>query len=447
MHSAVNDVTLVRSARCRFARVGTLALVGLLLGAGVVRAETVPLVELERRALQRRATLVAARSRSNAARAEVSLARAPYRPTVGASLHGEMSPGTRLVRMTDVDGDEYLVPGSRALGDAGVLTPDFRYGAQLSMDARLYDFGRTSASVRAAIAEQGASGLDERAAERSVVLEVRNAYLDWLTAHGTRDILRRNADDARKLREADESRASEGSQPGALTATARFDEVRASLDLERAEAALEVSRLALERASGAPLSATGEPDFSVLEPSPAPRDVNGSLEAAVLERRRDALVATAEARRAGRLPVLGADVDLGMRGQGATLFPLYRVGVSLTIPVLDGGIASASADQASSRAAELSSLAREVRADVSLRSRQALVVANRAEREIELAQLLVDVAEQALRHATDQRELEGGGSDAVVRARIQRSRAELEVLTARIVRARALMTMTENPTR
>jgi outer membrane protein TolC len=411
----------------------------LLFEQGVARAEPVRLEELERRALSQRSSLAAASFRTSSARAQVAVARAPYSPTLAATVDGEMAPGGRLVRVADVEGDEYLVTGSRALGDPGVFTPDFRYGGALSFNSRLYDFGRTGSTVRAARAELAATTLQARAEQRSIVLDVRDAYVTWLAAFGVRDILHKSAEDARALRGLEEARVAEGTQPGARASSARYDEARAELELERAAAGLELARLALERAIGGKLSSTEEPDFALLD-LPASRDPAASPEADALERRSDALAAAADAHRAGSLPVLSANVDLGLRAQGGTAFPLYRLGLALSIPLLDGGLESASADQARSQASELSSLAREARASASLVNQQGQVVAERAAREIVLARRLVEVAEQSLQHAKDQRELDGG-SQLIVQARLQRSRAELELFAARVARARAVLAL------
>jgi outer membrane protein TolC len=260
--------------------------------------------------------------------------------------------------------------------------------------------------------------LEEQAEERAVVREVREAYLAWLLAFGVRDILRTKASDARELRESEAARVAEGSERGAEIASARYDEAEAELELQRAEAALELARLELERAIGDQLSSTAEPDLALLGRS-APATETPSPEAAALEGRRDALLATAEAHRSGSLPVVGANADLGLRAQGATVFPLYRVGLTLSIPLLDGGAQSALANEAASRAGEFASLAGEARAGAAIARRQ------------------------AVRSAKDQRELDGGDADAVVRARIRLSRAELEVLVARVTRVRAILALSE----
>jgi hypothetical protein len=104
----------------------------LVLFAGSVSAQTVSLAELEREALSRRSSLGAARYRIVASRAVVKGAEARYLPKLVLQARGEVVPGAKLVRVADEQGDEYLVAGSRALGDSGALEPDFRYQGGLN---------------------------------------------------------------------------------------------------------------------------------------------------------------------------------------------------------------------------------------------------------------------------------------------------------------------------
>jgi outer membrane protein TolC len=103
-------------------------------------------------------------------------------------------PGGRLIRVEDVDGEQYRVAGSRTLGDSDSLTPEPRYSASLSLTSQIYDFGRTRASVQAAEAELTATEASVLAEQRQIVNSVREAYLDWLSAHASRAIARENVE-------------------------------------------------------------------------------------------------------------------------------------------------------------------------------------------------------------------------------------------------------------
>jgi outer membrane protein TolC len=416
----------------------------------VASAELVKLEELERRAVMSRASMTAARARVNGAEARIALSKVPYYPQLSAKAGVNLSPGGRLVTVDEAgfanDPDHrFVVGGSRALGDPDAFTPNFRYEGTLSLTSRLYDFGRTAASVRAARADRDASFAGVRAERAAIEREVRAAYLAWLGAAGTRAILAENAADASALRTSVEAHIAEGSRPGAELASARYEEARAMLELERADGELDGARLVLEQVTGASLSKTAEPDMSLLERGapPAARRTHPEVEA--LERRRDAATASADAHASPFAPVVAAGAEAGLRGQAETPFPLYQVGVSVSVPLLDGGLESASAALASSQATELSALAREARGKVALAEARARQGLDRAARRLVLAQKLVAAAEQTLKHARDQHELGAGSFDAVVRAKLEAARARLEVLSARLEHARAVLELATAP--
>jgi outer membrane protein TolC len=439
--------------RCAASKLACFAVsLGVALAPRPARAQVVKLEDLEQRALQNRGAMAAARARVSGADARIDLAKVPYYPTLAATVGATVSPGSRLIKVppyaydtsTGVgkifyDSQPYTVAGSRALGEEGAFDPIFRYDTTLTFASRLYDFGRTASSVRAARADREASLADERAERLSVAIEVRAAYLTWLSADGTRDILAESAKEATALRASVEAHVAAGATPGADLASASFDEARAELDLERSEGDLTSARFDVEQATGAPLSKSAEPDRSLLDGTPPPDSPVTHPEVSALERRRDAAVAAADSHGYAHAPVLAIGAAAGLHGQQSTPFPLYQAGVTVTVPVLDGGLESASAAQASSQAKELDAQAREMRAHVSVQNERARSSLASAERRLALAERLVAAAEESVKHAEDQHELGAATFDAVVQARMQASRARLEVLGARVERARAVL--------
>jgi outer membrane protein TolC len=436
---------------CAANRLRTLALLlPFWLVARAASAEPVKLEELERRAVASRASMSAARARVNGAEARIALSKVPYYPQLSAKAGVNLSPGGRLVNVYEADqpatpDHRYVVGGSRALGDPDAFLPIFRYEGSLALTSRLYDFGRTAASVRAARADRDASFAGVKAERGAIVREVRAAYLAWLGAAGSRAVLAENAADATALRASVEAYVAEGSRPGAELASVRYEEARALLELERGEGELEAARSMLEQVTGGPLSKTAEPDLTLLDRPPPPAARGSHPEVEVLERRRDAATATADAHGSPFAPVLSAGAEAGLRGQASTPFPLYQVGVALSVPLLDGGLEAASASLASSQATELSAMAREARGRVALAETRARQSLERAGRRLTLAQKLVAAGEQALKHARDQQELGAGGFDAVVRAKLEVARGRLEVFAARLEHARAVLELGAGP--
>lgn len=412
--------------------------------AHAARAEVVKLEELEALALKNRGSLAAAHARIDQSEARIQTAKVPYHPTLDAKADLSASPGGKLITLPSTasgEGDTYYVGASRSIDQQGAFTPIPRYEGGLAFMSRLYDFGRTAASVRAARADRDASIAGEKSERLSVATEVRAAYLGWLAADGTRSILAQSATDATTLRSSVEAHIAEGARPGAELAAARFDEARAKLDLERSENELVSARLDLEQATGVPLSPTAEPDRSLFErqpPGAAPATLHPDVNA--LERRRDAALAAADAHGFAHAPVVAVTANAGLHGQqGSPPFPLYQAMLAVTVPVLDGGLESASAALASAQANEFSAQAREMRARVTVQNRRSRANLESAERRLAIAEQLVAAADDSVKHAVDQHELGAGTLDAVVEARIQASRARLEVLTARVERARAVL--------
>jgi outer membrane protein len=426
----------------------------LALAPRVAKADVVRLEDLEALALQNRG-VAGAQARVAGAEARIALAKVPYYPTLEAKASAIVAPGGRVIHVQDFgethgevsSAAPYSVFASRALGDKGAFNPNFHYEAILTFASRLYDFGRTSSAVSAARADREAAMAGVRSERLSIALEVRGAYLGWLSAYGTRAILARTANDAAALRARTEANIAEGSRPGAELAAARFEEVRAALDLERSESDLDAARLDIEQATGAPLAKNAEPDESLLDRQPPPAPVSNRADVALLERRRDAAAASANAHGHPFAPVLGVGLDAGLKGQGYTPFPLYDVGLTLSVPLLDGGLESANAAQATSQANDFAAQAREAKRKVTIQEQRSRLALERASRRLELAQALVAAADEQVKHAEDQHELGGVTFDAVVQARMQAERARLEVLTARLEHARAVLDLSSANTR
>jgi outer membrane protein TolC len=420
----------------RRAGVTAVYLLGLLCAA-TARAQVVRLAELEARALRSRPSLQVASARVAEANARVDMATAAVYPTLAAAASVEALPGSWLVDVQDVDGERFVVQGSRTLGQSGAFTPQSRYGASLIFNARVYDFGRTRFSIGAAKATRAAAQQRASAGRFLVMDEVRATYLGWLSAYETRRILRQNAREAEQLRQNLEGRVDEGTRPGAELAAARYDEAQAQLAVEQSEAELAAARDRLERATGSRLSAAAEPDLTLLERLPAGDEsaMLANIEALRLER--SAAQSNAQAQHRSRAPLLSASMEGGLRGQSSQLFPHYRVGLSLSMLLLDGGLANASAALADAQASELSAQAREARDELESERARASASLERAERRLATARQLLAAAREQLTHAREQLELGTAPPDLAVKARQRVGQAELEVLAARVGRAQA----------
>jgi len=277
------------------------------------------------------------------------------------------------------------------------------------------------------------------AERQSVVVEVRAAYLGWLLAFGTRQILAESAADSAALRASVEAHVAAGQRPGAELASARYDEARAALDLERSESDVMAARLDVEQAAGLRLAKTAEPDVALLDRAPPANPVLSHPNVAAVERKRDAAMATADAHSYPYAPVVGLDARAGVTGQTTTVFPLYQAGLTVTVPILDGGAESAARAVATAQASDLSAQARELRQRAEAGNERSRVALERSGRRVALAEQLSAAAEQAVHHAEDQHALGSGSLDDIMTAKLRVSRAKLEILNARLERARAVL--------
>ncbi len=408
-------------------------------GTRLARAEVVRLEALETRAVARRATLGVQRARVEAARADVAVARSAYYPNFSLNFDAMAAPGGRLIRVRDDNGDEYRVQGSRALGEPNAFDPQLRYGATLALVQNVFDFGRTSAAVRAAESNIEAAQSDASAAGARVVVEVRAAYLAWLGATLMERAASEGVKQAVSLREHVVQRVAEGVRPAADVLAAEREVALAELEELRMRGRLQAARIELERVSGAPLPEDASPDLGLLEQAGPLLRNQGVSDAAVLRRKAEAARALSRMYEQRRAPAITASAEAGIRGQSDDLFTYYRVGGQLTIPLWDGGAESGRARAAGAQADEAIAQSREL--ESALAGARALAqsdLENAADR-LRIARRLAEVAARQVADAKERYEQGVGTLDAVLEAQGEQRRAEQEIGSARVLRLDAAL--------
>ncbi len=400
--------------------------------------EIVRLERLEAQALSRRAAVEVERARLVGARSGIELAKSARMPRVGASLFTRAGPGGQLVRVSDVNGNEYLVQGTPPVDDEIPWEPRFGYGAALSAEQRVYDFGRTSAAIDAAEAEAAGAEASVAAAREKVVREVRLAYLGWLAAvlaqRGSESSLQR----ARQRRLQIEGRVAEGLRPPSDAATAAQQELALELEALKQRGRVEAARLALERAAATTLTRDAVPDQRLLERQP-PRGSKPAAEIIALRKQADAAFKNARARERSAGPELNAQANLGLRGQNELLSPYYDVTLSLSLPIWDGGAGAGRARAEQARAAATLAESRELEGALRIERAMALSDFETARQRVALCEKLHALAMERLSGAA---ELYAAGSatfDVVLDAEDELTRAEQELYSARLARAEAVL--------
>ncbi len=422
------------------------------------QGSTVTLAALEQQALASRQTLAARQARLRGAAAEVERRRSAMRPSLelGGSL--AFSPGGALERVAAADLDpahDILVEGVRAFTDRNAFAPQARYGAVVSLTKSLYDFGRTSLAIEAARAEEAAATADHRAARRQVLEEVRGAYLTWLAASELAAISDQAVADALARLRRVQDLVREGLKPAADITPVASDEALARLDAARARADVESARIMLDAAVGGGLPLDARPDGSILRIDQATPlggerrpEVSADAAAVALERQSEAARATASLHERQRAPVIATEAQLGLRAQNPLLgdgvsgaVPVFGVGLSVRIPLADGGSARAMATVARAQADELAARALELTQARQTARRQAEADGAAAELRRRIARELLALSDTRVRDAEERYELAGGRVEAIADATAMRRRASLESVLAEIAAARARFTL------
>jgi outer membrane protein TolC len=413
-------------------------------------AEVVTLQALEQRALQNRPALAAGSARTRAARAQIEQAESAYYPTLSLQAQSGVGPGRDLFPIDvscdpeDLDcvrtGDDIvLIPGAREINDSSAFLPSVRSELDLELKSSLYDFGRTRAAVEAGRAQHASAQAEEDAARHAIVLAVRGAYLAWLGQSELLAIAESAATDAERRSQRVQSLIEEGARPKAELSIARAEEMLAKLELQRARGALAAARLGVEHAVGSRLGAAAEPDRALLQSSAeAPHAGDDAALRALALRLR---AASADARRLERAdaPLLAGALSAGVRAQDEHVFPAYAVGLSFSLPLLDGGGADAAADAARARAG---AIAAELQAERERRRNdrdRAELDRDNARAQLETASALLEVVTQRVSEAEQSYELGATGLEPVAQARALLRRAQTEVVHARLAQAEAAL--------
>jgi outer membrane protein TolC len=404
----------------------------------VASAEVVTLREIEDLALQNQTRWETVDASSNRARAEVDAARAGKMPTFWMNASGVVAPGSDIERIRTVDDRVVNVRASPTVTERTSFRPNIRYEATIEMNAPVYN-GQTRAAIKAAEAFRAAASASAGASRETVLTMVRAAYLDWLESHLTHELALGSMGDAKAQRKRIEERVADGERAPSELESARYGEIQAELDAAEARARAATAKRLLESAVGSELSDSAAPDTSLLGVASQLPDRDTDWEAEALELQREAAHQEARMHRKGRLPVLAAVGQTGFAGVNERVFPMYRLGLNLAVPLWDGGRAVALGRAADAHAGELGARAREARLARKEARQQALLDREHAEGQLALANRLVSVSQTQVEQAQLSFELGAGDVEAVADARVALRDAQSRRLQIRVARTDAIL--------
>jgi outer membrane protein TolC len=401
-------------------------------------AEVVTLQELEELALQNQAHWQAVEATTSQAGADVDAARAGKMPTFWMNVSTVVAPGSDIERVRTVDGRDVNVRASPTVQESTAFRPNVRYEGTIDMRIPLYD-GRTRAAIKAAEAYRAAAQASSGASREMVLVMVRTSYLDWTANHLVHGFAVTSAEEARAQRERVEARVADGDRAGSELDAARYEELQAELVAADALARAVGAKRLLESAVGTELSAEAEPDTELLAIDTVDSDSDDGSEVEALERQRDAARQEARMHRRGRVPVLAVIGQTGLAGVNDQVFPMYRLGLHLAVPLWDGGKAVAMAHAADAQATELDARARDAQIARNDEREQALLDREHAEKRLALANSLVSVSEKRVEQAQASYDLGAGDLEGVADARAALRDAQSRRVQIQVARADAIL--------
>lgn len=300
-------------------------------------------------ALAERPELSLADARVREAEAGLLAEEAKSRPTIGFQADVALRPGGELVEIDGPGGRRLLVSGSPSLKEgAKALSANLGYGVGVAASWQIADFGQSAAReavARAAVQVEAAGAAKSREA---LLQTVNEAYLAWLEAFELHKMIQGAVQGGEAMLAAVEARIQSGALPQTALVTAQADLAAIRLKAAYAEEAEMKSRAALSLICRSDLPEGAFPLKIVLD-RPASEADEPDLELARLEAELRWAEAGREAVERLHRPVLKAELQLGLRGQSADLFPVYQLGLGLRFPFWDGGQQSAQAAQAAAR--------------------------------------------------------------------------------------------------
>jgi outer membrane protein len=422
------------------------ALLMAILDPGSAAAEVVTLTELEALALENKARFEASEAVTNQTRAEVDATRALKKPTFWMNVMGIVAPGSNIEQVENVDGRLVNVRASPTVTERTAFRPNLRYEGTIDVRAPIYD-GQTQASLRAAEAYYAAARASSDASRDAVQAMVRATYLDWLATYLDAEFAETAAKEAASQRERTSARVDDGQRPPSELDAAHYQELRAELAASDAAARLQSARQLLESAVGSELPPDAEPDRELLVMTIREPQATEGAEVEALELERDAVREEATAYRKSRVPVIAVVGRTGLAGINQNVFPMYQLGVNLSVPLWDGGRAISLAHAADARALELDVRAQDAREEDRDERERALLEHETAVEQLALVESLVAISEKRVGQAQTSYELGAGDLKDVADARAELREAQSRRVQIQVSRADAILRLDASDTR
>lgn len=395
--------------------------------------ELLTLQEAVETALSHHPSLLAARGNLQVQQALVGEARSNYFPQL--DLQGNYTRATANTS-TSVQSSQALAVARNTPKPSN--TAYNNYAASLSLQQRIFDFGKTIADVESARESMQGSDLNRQDIRQAVAVNVKVAFYGLLQARRLVQVQEETVNQFKEHLEQVEGFYRAGTRTRYDVTTAEVNLTNAQLDLIKARNAEVVARVTLANAMGEPDRTIGEMEdllgFKKVEMSE-----NQAIQEALakrpdlmsLEAQRRSAAATIRSARRSYFPVLSGVADYNWRGQDYPLVWNWDAGFVLTIPLFSGYLTESQVAQARANMIVADANKEVLRQNVILEVHQ--VFANLKE-----AEERVQTAEVVLRQAEENLELANGRFQAGVGTTVEQTDAQVLLTNAKTSRVQAL---------
>lgn len=312
------------------------------------------------------------------------------------------------------------------------------YAAGVTASLKVFDTNRTKYAVEAQRSALSAVEAEGKKTRLQVRAGVKKAYMDLLLAGEVRGQRQESVDSFRRHLERAKGYYETGLKP-------KIDVTKAEVDLGNAQLALVEAESGVQVAQAALLNAMGVDSMGPFEVRMAecrlPDAAEDDVEALALEHRQDYAAADLRAR-AGmaevRSAARGSSPSLSLRGgysaggeDISSLRSEWSTGLSLTVPVVDGGATAARTEAARAQVKSLEAAREALRQNILLEVRKAVLNVRNARERIRIAGLTVAQAEENYSLAEGRYRTGVGDSLALSDALLALTNARLSVYRAR----------------
>jgi len=383
-------------------------------------------------ALKNHPSIIEFRERSQAAKAQIGVARANYFPQLRYTSSYDY--GT-LYRGGSTDFDNFL---SGSTGTSGFNLPSRGSGPsdyfshRFTLNQLLYDFGKTPGQVAESKANYQASSHDYANSRQQVVLKAKTAYFGYLAAKRAADVSHKNVELNQEL-----VRQAKGFYKAGIRA--KIDVAKAEANLYDAESALIKAKNTFKLSQVELMNALGLKTWpytelkDILEVQPIPISLKEAKELAYQRRpellknlsQQQSSKAAVQVARSGYFPSLNASGIHSWRGSDYPLREGWTVGVGLSFPLFEGLATVSDVRQAKATLRSVEANEQVIRQDITKEVEQSYLDLISATKNIRATAKALEAAEENLRLARGRYQAGVGSIIEVTDAQVQFYDSEL----------------------